>query len=65
MCYLFQIDYNEISKYCNLWRNYYDVAPSWDSIQNIINYYDHNQDLLIPVTGPGRWNDPDMVQCRT
>lgn len=45
-----------------MWRNYNDVYLSWDSIQDIINWYDQNQDALIPVTGPGRWNDPDMVQ---
>lgn len=44
-----------------MWRNYNDVSLSWSSVQGIINWYDQNQDLLIPFTGPGKWNDPDMV----
>uniref|UniRef100_A0A914VZT5 Alpha-galactosidase n=1 Tax=Plectus sambesii TaxID=2011161 RepID=A0A914VZT5_9BILA len=55
------VDYAEVSNYCNLWRNYYDVSASWNSIHSIINFFDLNQDKLIPVTGPGRWNDPDMI----
>jgi hypothetical protein len=26
-----------------------------------MDYYGDNQDTLIPVAGPGHWNDPDMV----
>jgi len=56
-----KVDYTFIGKFCNLWRNFDDVSPNWNSIQSIINYYDHNQDKLIPSAGPGRWHDPDML----
>ncbi|VDK24716.1 unnamed protein product [Anisakis simplex] len=55
------VDYNLIGKHCNLWRNFDDISRSWWSIKRIIDYYDHNQDKLIPAQGPGRWHDPDMV----
>ncbi|KAH7719936.1 Melibiase family protein [Aphelenchoides avenae] len=59
------INYTTIAKYCNSWRNYYDVTPSyvrsWANILSIIDWYTANQDVLIPVHGPGQWNDPDMI----
>ncbi|VDK55878.1 unnamed protein product [Anisakis simplex] len=55
------VDYNLIGKHCNLWRNFDDISRSWWSIKRIIDYYDHNQDKLIPAQGPGRWHDPDMI----
>ncbi|KAH7952824.1 hypothetical protein HPB49_001540 [Dermacentor silvarum] len=54
-------DYKNISKNCNLWRNYYDVNYSWDSIYNIINFEAAVQDLVTNVSGPGAWTDPDML----
>uniref|UniRef100_A0A915IPI1 Alpha-galactosidase n=1 Tax=Romanomermis culicivorax TaxID=13658 RepID=A0A915IPI1_ROMCU len=53
--------YPAIAKACNLWRNYGDISLKWDSIQDIINWYDKHQDEMIPVHGPGQWNDPDMI----
>ncbi|RCN41463.1 alpha-galactosidase [Ancylostoma caninum] len=55
------INYTEIAQSCNLWRNYNDVANSWESVLSIINWYDRMQDKLIPAHGPGHWNDPDML----
>lgn len=54
-------NYSAIGQTCNLWRNYNDIDDSWDSVQTIIDYYGDNQDILIPLAGPGRWNDPDML----
>jgi len=54
-------NYPLIAKHCNLWRNYDDIEKSWNSVQGIINWYDKHQDEMIPVNGPGRWNDPDMI----
>ncbi|PIO73377.1 alpha-galactosidase [Teladorsagia circumcincta] len=56
-----KVDYNQIAKSCNLWRNFDDINSSWKSILSIIDYYDHNQDKHIPTHGPGHWHDPDMV----
>ncbi|CAD5224398.1 unnamed protein product [Bursaphelenchus okinawaensis] len=55
------IDYKTIVENCNLWRNYQDIASSWDSLLGIIQVYVRDQDQLIPIHGPGHWNDPDML----
>ena len=47
---------------CNIWRNYNDINASWKSVTSIIEYYNKNQDTLIPAAGPGHFNDPDMVR---
>jgi alpha-N-acetylgalactosaminidase len=46
---------------CNLYRNYGDIQDSWASVTSVVNFYKENQEILIPVAGPGHWNDPDMV----
>ncbi len=48
-----------------MWRNFNDMYLSWQAVQSTINYYDHHQDELIPVAGPGSWNDPDAVWIET
>ncbi|KAK6749167.1 hypothetical protein RB195_001645 [Necator americanus] len=55
------VNYTEISKSCNLWRNFHDIAVSWQSLLDIINFFDKWQDKLIPAAGPGGWHDPDML----
>lgn len=57
----FQVNYTQLGEICNLWRNYGDIQDSWDSVLSIIDWVFDNQDVLIPASGPGRWNDPDMV----
>jgi len=54
-------DYPKMAKSCNLWRNYDDIWLGWPSVQGIINWYDHNQEAMAAVNGPGQWNDPDMI----
>nr|CAH0113308.1 unnamed protein product [Daphnia galeata] len=54
-------NYTFIGTVCNLWRNFDDIDDSWVSVSSIIDYYGDNQDTLIPVAGPGHWNDPDML----
>ncbi len=39
----------------------FSKKDSWQSVTSIIDYYGDNQDTLIPLAGPGHWNDPDMV----
>lgn len=55
------MNYSLLGDICHLWRNYYDIQDSWDSVQGIIEWFSNNQDDLQPAAGPGRWNDPDMV----
>jgi len=54
-------DYASIIRHCNLWRNYDDIQDSWKSVTDIVDYYGDQQDDLIPLAGPGHWNDPDML----
>jgi alpha-galactosidase len=42
----------------NLWRTTGDIADRWD-VMSAIGF---EQDELAPFTGPGRWNDPDMLE---
>ena len=42
----------------NLWRTGGDVNPTWVSIYSIIN----SQAGLAFYSGPGHWNDPDMLE---
>lgn len=54
-------NYTWIAENCNLWRNYDDIQDSWQSVTTIIKWYGDHQDEMIPVAGPGNWNDPDML----
>ncbi|XP_078378504.1 alpha-N-acetylgalactosaminidase-like [Oculina patagonica] len=54
-------NYTWIAENCNLWRNYGDIQDSWQSVTSIIKWYGDHQDEMIPVAGPGNWNDPDML----
>ena len=42
----------------NLWRTTEDIGDSWDSMSKI----GFGQNDLAPYAGPGRWNDPDMLE---
>ncbi|XP_076006662.1 alpha-N-acetylgalactosaminidase-like [Genypterus blacodes] len=55
------VNYSLMGDICNLWRNYYDIQDSWDSVQGIIDWFSANQDDLQVAAGPGKWNDPDML----
>ncbi|KAI3361599.1 hypothetical protein L3Q82_013739, partial [Scortum barcoo] len=55
------VNYSLLGDICHLWRNYFDIQDSWDSVQAIIEWFSNNQDDLQPAAGPGRWNDPDML----
>lgn len=59
--FYFQPNYTAIAQSCNLWRNFDDIQDSWASVESIIDYYGNNQDVIVPIAGPGHWNDPDML----
>jgi len=42
----------------NLWRTTQDISPHWDRIYAIFN----QQAGLESYSGPGHWNDPDMLE---
>nr|XP_057912665.1 alpha-N-acetylgalactosaminidase [Doryrhamphus excisus] len=56
-----KVNYSQLGEICNLWRNYGDIQDSWASVLNIVDWFFDNQDVLVAVAGPGRWNDPDML----
>ncbi|XP_055294226.1 alpha-galactosidase A [Moschus berezovskii] len=58
---IFKPNYTEIRKYCNHWRNFADIYDSWESIKNTLDWTSSNQKIIVPVAGPGGWNDPDML----
>ncbi|MDD5508803.1 MAG: NPCBM/NEW2 domain-containing protein [Bacteroidales bacterium] len=41
----------------NLWRTTGDIVDTWNSMAGI----GFSQDKCAPFTGPGHWNDPDML----
>ncbi|XP_036412361.1 alpha-N-acetylgalactosaminidase-like isoform X1 [Colossoma macropomum] len=55
------VNYTFLGEICNLWRNYDDIEDSWESVLRIVDWFFQNQDDLQPVSGPGHWNDPDML----
>lgn len=42
----------------HLWRTTGDIGDSWSSMISIA----HRNQPLAPYAGPGRWNDPDMLE---
>lgn len=44
-----------------MWRNYHDIHDSWKSIEETIDFFGDNQEVISPFIGPGHWADPDMV----
>lgn len=56
-----EVNYTLLGEICHLWRNYYDIQDSWDSVKYITDWFFNNQDYIQPAAGPGRWNDPDML----
>jgi len=58
-----QTDFARIAQYCNYWRNYDDINDNWDSVADIIEWWGNNQELISVHSGPGGFNDPDMILC--
>ncbi|XP_070072448.1 alpha-N-acetylgalactosaminidase-like isoform X4 [Drosophila takahashii] len=54
-------NFSLIAKHCNLWRFAVDVQDSFTSVTNIMSRYSSKQEVLTAHSGPGRWNDPDML----
>ncbi|KAL4230782.1 hypothetical protein ACF0H5_011157 [Mactra antiquata] len=54
-------DYGEVRQYCNIWRNFWDVGDSFESVKSIVKYYGTNNNLFQKYSGPGGFFDPDMI----
>lgn len=52
----------DMSKTCNIWRNYGDIENKWETVMAIIQYWDKpRDDIMVSSAGPGHFNDPDML----
>lgn len=58
----FQSNYTALIETCNLWRNWDDIDDAWSNITNILSWFSKHQDRIAKHSGPGHWNDPDMVK---
>ncbi|KAE8583732.1 hypothetical protein XENTR_v10020664 [Xenopus tropicalis] len=56
-----KINYSEVAEYCNSWRNFGDITDSWGSVKAVMDLSSAVQEEIVPVAGPGSWNDPDML----
>nr|XP_023018107.1 alpha-N-acetylgalactosaminidase-like [Leptinotarsa decemlineata] len=54
-------NYSLLSEVCNLWRNWDDIEDSWYNVTEILQWFADNQDRISQFSGPGHWNDPDML----
>lgn len=45
-------------EFCQMWRTTDDLFARWDSILRTLDL----QERVVPYSGPGHWNDPDMLQ---
>ncbi|CDS36322.1 Alpha N acetylgalactosaminidase [Echinococcus multilocularis] len=56
-----KLNWSQLAENCNIWRMLDDVQDSWASILSIMRDYEAHRKTLIPVAGPGHWNDLDML----
>ncbi|KAJ8924357.1 hypothetical protein NQ315_007153 [Exocentrus adspersus] len=54
-------NYSKLVETCNLWRNWDDIDDAWSNVTSILKWFSDNQERLAPFSGPGHWNDPDML----
>jgi len=54
------VDFNYIGTICNVWREWYDIEDSWESWTRILDF--QIEANLNQFSGPGKWNDPDMLE---
>ncbi|KAH9279457.1 Alpha-N-acetylgalactosaminidase [Echinococcus granulosus] len=55
------LNWTRLAENCNLWRLLEDIQDSWQSLRSIMSQYEAHRKTLIPVAGPGHWNDLDML----
>ncbi|KAM7534309.1 hypothetical protein Aperf_G00000106465 [Anoplocephala perfoliata] len=56
-----KLNWTQLIENCNLWRMLDDVQDSWSSALSIMRDYEAHRSTLIPIAGPGHWNDLDML----
>lgn len=56
-----QANYARLAEVCNLWRNWDDIDDAWVNVTSILKWFSDNQDRIANYSGPGHWNDPDML----
>lgn len=60
-------DMRALREKCNLWRNYWDINDSWETVKGITKFFARKDpnDIMVAAAGPGHWNDPDMLVIGT
>ncbi|VDM22811.1 unnamed protein product [Hydatigera taeniaeformis] len=56
-----KLNWSQLVENCNLWRMLGDIQDSWASVLSIMRDYETHRETLIPLAGPGHWNDLDML----
>uniref|UniRef100_A0A671LMC2 Galactosidase, alpha n=1 Tax=Sinocyclocheilus anshuiensis TaxID=1608454 RepID=A0A671LMC2_9TELE len=57
-------------KYCIVYSSEWPLyewqhqQPDYEAIRKTCNHWPDHQKILVPVAGPGGWNDPDMQQTQ-
>jgi alpha-N-acetylgalactosaminidase len=54
------MDYAQLPPFCNMWRNWDDIACNWPSVLSVIDKWG-NATEWVQWAGPGHWNDPDQL----
>jgi len=54
------IDWDHLTKICNLWREYDDIRDDWEAVINILDYQVSAN--LQKYAANSQWNDPDMLE---
>eukprot|EP01052_Picozoa_sp_SAG31_P006899 SAG31_NODE_323_length_17713_cov_12.065834_11_plen_208_part_00 len=50
------VNFSYVGEKCNLWRMFRDIYSQWPIIEQIIEFYGDQAEVLQPIAGPGRWN---------
>jgi hypothetical protein len=56
-----KVNFNLYRRHCNGWRFFDDIADSWQSVLEIIDFLSSNWQVYEKYHGPGGWFDPDML----
>ncbi|ELU01625.1 hypothetical protein CAPTEDRAFT_182233 [Capitella teleta] len=56
-----QIDYDLVSRTCNMFRTYKDIYDSWESLHDQVKFFGDNEREFVNYSKPGSWNYPDQL----
>lgn len=59
--FLLKVNYDLISRTCNMFRALTDIYYIYHSVQAMIDYFSEDAYNMSSYAGPGAWNDADEV----